>query len=593
MTVLEQTSPLKNGSISAALPIMTVSSPQVVSQIPKNTSLSPSVTCTVSSPACSLFTCLKLKAMAGATVAPQSLYTVSSGASTPLVNSTIFHRCVVSKASTENNHIMHTDFFSWLSISKKPMKSIMSTHFPLRTLVFPLNATLITTSELTEYPKSSDTELKTDPVAQSSGTFISKDPSFTRSLPLSTTLLSTSIPSYVTFQTTSFSLIPIVSSTSSLTQNISASQTSVSSLDTQGTSKIPITDLTTSVDFSKFTLKINLSTNFSAALKTSIVMPSLLMLRASEITIESQPSMPSPPPMTTHISNVSLGKQSSSVSSSEDGTISAIPAGISTQSTTPMIANTTVNATSSNAPYIFAKMMPSSSASLLVTSGTTLASRITTKTTDSFVVSLDFYMASASVPTTIETHKSLFTSAVIQASQSSRETPKINIMKTTVTTSPLSQMKSTSYIASEVKYTTSFEKSVDISEDGQTSHGQKNATRIKATTTDKSSPPYLPVTAAQSLLVSRNTTSVKNISVSGVLDVMTSDRSKIPTQKPITPYFSVSEATELQTRAVIDLSHSSGGMVLPSSSGTTAVADKAYFGTMMHTLISTSSECVV
>ncbi|XP_041265673.1 otogelin-like protein [Onychostruthus taczanowskii] len=287
-------------------------------------------------------------------------------------------------------------------------------------------------------------------------------------------------------------------------------------------------------------------------------------------------------------------KQSSSVSSSEeDGTISAIPAGIITQSTTPMIRNTTVNATSLKTPYIFAKMLPSSSASLLVTSGTTtLASRITTKTADSFVVNLDFYMTSAPVPTTIETHKSLFTTAVTQASQSTREIPKISITKTTGIMNPLSQMKSTSYIASEVKYTSSFEKTVDISEDGQTSHEQKNTTKIKTTTTDKSSPPYLPVTALQSLLFSRNTTSVKNISISGVLDVMTSDKSKIPTQKPITPYFSVTEATELQTRAMIDLSLSSGGMALPSSSETMAVADKAYFGTMMHTLISTSSECV-
>ncbi|XP_048158275.1 otogelin-like protein isoform X1 [Corvus hawaiiensis] len=286
-------------------------------------------------------------------------------------------------------------------------------------------------------------------------------------------------------------------------------------------------------------------------------------------------------------------KPSSSVSSSEDdGKISAISAGIITPSTTPMITNTTVNATSSKAPYIFAKMLPSSSASLLVTSGATLASRITTKTTDSFVINLDFYMASASVPTTIEAHKSLFTTAVTQASQSTRETSKINLMKTTGTTSPLSQMKSTSYIASEVEYTTSFEKTVDISEGGQTSHEQRNATKMKTTTTDKSSPPYLPVTAVQSLLFSRNTTSVKNISVSGVLGVTTSDTSKMPTQKPITPYFSVTEATELQTRTIIDTSHSSGRMALLSSSEMTPVADKAYFGTMMHTLMSTSSECV-
>ncbi|KAI1238975.1 Otogelin-like protein, partial [Lamprotornis superbus] len=64
------------------------------------------------------------------------------------------------------------------------------------------------------------------------------------------------------------------------------------------------------------------------------------------------------------------------------------------------------------------------------------------------------------------------------------------------------------------------------------------------------------LTAVQNLLFLRNTTSVKNISISGVLDVTTSDRSKIPTQKSITPYFNVTEGTELQTRARIDLSHS-------------------------------------
>ncbi|KAM6145505.1 otogelin-like protein [Phoenicopterus ruber ruber] len=302
-------------------------------------------------------------------------------------------------------------------------------------------------------------------------------------------------------------------------------------------------------------------------------------------------------------------KQSSSVSSSqEDGTISATSAGIVTQFTTPTITNTTGNATSLKAPYIFAKMPPSSSASLLVAYGTTVASRITTKTTDSFVADLDFYMAS--VPTTTETpmhvsHKSLFTSAVTQASRSTKETPKIMIMKPTGTASPLSQTKSTSFTASEFKYATSFERTVDILESGQTSHGQRNATKTKSTTTEKSSLPYLTVSAVQSSPFSRNISSLKNLSLSGIPDVTTSHWSKIPTQKTIKPYFSLTEPTELQTRTVIDLSHSSGGTALPSSSEPvetqtslastetmTATADKASFGTMMHTLMSTSSECV-
>lgn len=314
--------------------------------------------------------------------------------------------------------------------------------------------------------------------------------------------------------------------------------------------------------------------------------------------------MSSPPPKTGHISTVSLGKQSSSVSSSEeDGTISAMPAGIITQSTAPMIMNTTVNATSLKAPYIFAKIPPSSSAGLLVASGTTVASITTTKNTDSSVANLEFYVASASVPTTIETpmhvsQKHLFISAVTQASQSTKETPKIMTTMATSTTSPLSQMKSTSFTASEVKYSTSFERTVDILESGQALYEQRNVTKTKSTTTEKSSLLYLTV---HSLPFSKDT-SIKNLFPSGVPDIPTSDLSKIPTQKTIKTYFSLTEPTQLQTRTVTDLSHSSGGMTLSSSSEPvetptslastetmTAIAEKASFGTMM----STSSKCVV
>ncbi|NXX87877.1 OTOGL protein, partial [Centropus bengalensis] len=297
------------------------------------------------------------------------------------------------------------------------------------------------------------------------------------------------------------------------------------------------------------------SSNLLARLKTSIVMSSLLMSAIPEATLEGQSSriyMSSPPPKTTYISTVSLGKQSSS---EEDGTLSTISSRLITQSTTPMIMNTRVNATSLKAPYIFAKIPPSSS---LIASGTTVASRITSETTDSSVDDLGFYMASASVPTSIETPmhvslKSLFTSSVTQASQSTKETPKIMIMKTTGTANPLSQAKSTSFTASEVKYATLFEGTVDILESSQTSHEQRNVTKTKSTPTEKSSLPYL--TAS--------------------------------------------------TRSIADLPHSSGGMALPSSSEPektqtslastetmTAMVDKAFFGTGMHTLMPTASECL-
>uniref|UniRef100_A0A8C8BHN8 Otogelin like n=1 Tax=Otus sunia TaxID=257818 RepID=A0A8C8BHN8_9STRI len=196
------------------------------------------------------------------------------------------------------------------------------------------------------------------------------------------------------------------------------------------------------------------------------------------------------------------------------------------------------------------------------------------------------------------------THTATQASQSTKETPRIMIMKTTGTTSPLSQIKSTSFTASEVKYATSSERTVGISESGQTSYEQSNVTKIKSTTTEKSSLPYLTVSAVQSSPFSRNATSVKHLSLSGVPEVTTSDWSKIPMQKTIKP-FSLTEPTELQTRNITELSHASGGIALPSSSEpvetqisltstetVSAVNDKASFGTMMDTLMSTSSECV-
>nr|XP_047934780.1 otogelin-like protein [Anser cygnoides] len=269
-------------------------------------------------------------------------------------------------------------------------------------------------------------------------------------------------------------------------------------------------------------------------------------------------------------------KQSSSVSSSaEDGTISVMSAGIITQSTAPMIMNTTVNATSLKTPYTFVKIPPSSSASLLIASDTTVFPRITSKTSDSFVADLKFHMASPSAPTTIETpmyvsRKSLFTSPASHVSQSSKETPKMTIMKTTGTTNPLSQTKSTSFTASEFKYATSFERTSDTLESNQTSHLKRNVTKTKSTTTEKSSLPYLTVPAGQSSPFSRerNITLAKNLSE--VPDVTTSDWSKILTQR--------TETVETQTS-------------LASTKTLTAIADKASSGTMMHPL-SYTSECV-
>lgn len=262
-----------------------------------------------------------------------------------------------------------------------------------------------------------------------------------------------------------------------------------------------------------------------------------------------------------------------------------------------------VNATSLKAPYLFAKVPPSSSASSLAASGTTMPSRITTKTTD-----LEAYVASASVPTTVETsmhlsRKSLLTSAVTQASKSIRETPKSTDV-TTDTTNPLSQVKSTSFTASAIKHATSFERTVDVFPSGQTLYEQKTVTST-TTTAGESSLPYLAASAVQSLPFATNTTpSVKNVSLSGDLHVTTSGWSKIPIHETTQPHFGLTEPTEVQTRTRTDLPHSSGGMALPSSLkpveteaslATTGpvTAGKTSFGTGTPTLTSTSSECVV
>ncbi|XP_010222088.1 PREDICTED: otogelin-like protein [Tinamus guttatus] len=365
----------------------------------------------------------------------------------------------------------------------------------------------------------------------------------------------------------------------------------------QRTSKSPIIGFSpSSVDFSTFTSNSGLSISISAALKTSIKMPYLLMPKTPEVILESQlcwASVSSHPPKTTHLSTVSLGKQGSSASASaEDGKKSIISAGSITQSTTPLTMNITMNASSLKTDHIFAETTPS--ATVLVTSGT----RLTTKPTDSPVADLALVPATTEIPMYVS-HKFLFTSAPSQVSQSTKETLKMTIMKTAGTVSPFSQMKSISSTASEFKYATSNEKTADSLESIQTSIVQRNVTKTKSTTTEKSAP-YLTAFAAESspFLTKSDTTSVKSFSVSEVPDV-TSDWFKILTQRTVKPYFNLTESTELQNGTATNLSHSTSEMALPSSleqaqtslastEAITVTADQASFGAVMLT----SSECV-
>ncbi|NWI10836.1 OTOGL protein, partial [Crypturellus soui] len=242
--------------------------------------------------------------------------------------------------------------------------------------------------------------------------------------------------------------------------------------------------------FSTFTSNRSLSISISASLKTATKMTYLLMPKTSKVTLESQLCRASP--KTTHLSTVSLGKQSSSVSASaEDGKKSLISSGSITQSTTPLSMNITMSATSLKTDYIFAEA--TTSATVLVTSGT----RITTKPADLPVADLALVPATTEIPMYVS-HKFLITSALSQVSQSTKETLKMTIMKTAGTVSPFSQMKSISSTPSEFKYATPIEKTADSLESIQTSNMQRNVTKTKSTTTEKSSAPYLTAFADES-----------------------------------------------------------------------------------------------
>ncbi|XP_019370333.1 PREDICTED: otogelin-like protein [Gavialis gangeticus] len=525
ITAPKHIAPLSTSNISDDLSVMSSTSSSVASQMPTTTrTLSPLVThmSTLVSPS---ITPPKPKAMGEVTVVSESLY---KGPTTISVTPQISEVSITSTGSTESKHPLHKDLFPVSAISKRPTESVSSTVFPLATSLLPINVTSVThhvaktTSRITEH-SSLYTELKTAPLVQSTNTSLTpREPSgaalsFTSPSMLLTTLLSTSrppsseIPAITSF-TISSSVSPTVNRTSALISHAAVTQAPVLSLQTQEIPRSPGTELSTSP------LLTNVSSSPSAAPKTAIAEPHLLTPTTPEVTLESHSSRltitSSAPSETFHISAISLGTKSSSVSPSvEHKTISFVPAGIVTQSTIP-------------------------------------STELTTSTT---------------VNTTF-------------------------------------------------KYATSTERVADDIESSQMPHVQKNVTKTISRTTEKPSLLYL-TSSVKTITFSRKSSTISgdSASPSELPEVSQSDWSTILPQRTIKPYSNLTgpEQTgpsESQNFTIPGSSHSSYAMALSSTAEPgktqtsvtdtemmTVTADSPSFGTMVHTLMpssSSSSECM-
>ncbi|EMP36508.1 Otogelin [Chelonia mydas] len=642
--------PLSTDTLSTIPPLTETSSP-VASQIPTTmrttwSSLSPLVTHTMSTLMLPPITSPKPKATGEVTVVSKSLFLGPSTTSASLLATPqISEMSVTSTISTESKYALPTDAFPISAISKRLTTSISSTAFPFSTPVLPINATLSahyqmarTTSKITEYPISPHSDFKTASVVRSTDTSLTSRElsgaklSFTSPSTL-LTMLSSSRPSVskasaMTSHTTSSSVIPTVNRTSALISNITLTQSPIVSMGTQETSRSPHTELATSpVGISTLTLGTNIYISPSAVPKTSFALPHLLTSKTPKVTLESYSSIftttSSPPSETSHVSTVSLGTNISLSPSTEYETRTFVPTEIVTHSTVPSVAltmSTALSTTSLVPTYVTMKTSVSPSRSLLVTPATTITPSATAKSTESSVTHIELYKASSSVPipATSQTHmypspETLLASAHSLVSLSTKEMLKPIVMKTTGAMTAFSDLKITPSAASDLKYATSIGRTADTIESSQTSHVQKNITKTKSTTTEKSSLLHSTFSSVQttSLPSQSSITSGKSVSISEVSDVTLSDWSRIPPQRTIKPSYNLTEpeqvgTEESQSTTVTDSSHFSYAKVLSSTTEPVetqtsltdtdmmmrVTADNASYGTMIHTLMSSSSDCM-
>ncbi|XP_026504731.1 otogelin-like protein [Terrapene carolina triunguis] len=637
--------PLSTDTVSTIPPIITETSSPVASQIPTTmrttwSSLSPLVTHTMSTLMPPPITSPKPKATREVTVVSKSLFLEPSTTSVSLLATPqISEVSVTSTISTESKYALHTDAFPISTISKRLTASISSTAFPFSTPVFPINATLATyqmartTSKITEYPISPHSEFKTSSVVRSTDTSLTSRElsgailSFT--MLLSSARPSVSQTSAMTSHTTSSSVIPTVNRTSALISNVTLTQSPIVSMGTQETSKSPHTELATSLSgIATLTLDTNIYISPSAVPKTSFALPHLLTSKTPKVTLESYSSIftttSSPSSETSHVSTVSLGTNISSLSpSTESETRTFVPTEIVTHSTVPSAAltmSTALSTTSLVPTYVTMKTSVSPSITLLVTPAATIAPSVTAKTTESSVTHIELYTASSSVPipATSKTPmypspKTLLTSAHSPVSLSTKEMIKTIVMKTTGAMTAFSELKITPSATSELKYATSIGRTADTRESSQTSHVQRNITKTKSTTTEKSSLLHSTFSSVQttSLPSQSSITSGKSVSISEVTDVPLSDWSRIPPQRTIKPYYNLTEPEQVgigesQSTTVTASSHFSYAKVLSSTTEPvetqasltdtdmmmTVTAGHASYGTMIHTLMSSSSDCM-
>ncbi|XP_074812278.1 otogelin-like protein [Natator depressus] len=641
--------PLSTDTVSTIPPLTETSSP-VASQIPTTmrttwSSLNPLVTHTMSTLMLPPITSPKPKATGEVTVVSKSLFLGPSTTSASLLATPqISEMSVTSKISTESKDALPTDAFPISTISKRLTASISSTAFPFSTPVLPINATLgtyqmaRTTSKITEYPISPHSDFKTAYVVRSTDTSLTSRElsgaklSFTSPSTL-LTMLSSSRPSVsqasaMTSHTTSSSVIPTVNRTSALISNITLTQSPIVSMGTQEISRSPHTELATSpVGISTLTLGTNIYISPSAVPKTSFALPHLLTSKTPKVTLESYSSIftttSSPPSETSHVSTVSLGTNISLSPSTEYETRTFVPTEIVTHSTVPSVAltmSTALSTTSLVPTYVTMKTSVSPSRSLLVTPATTITPSATAKSTESSVTHVELYKASSSVPVpaTSQTHmypspETLLASAHSLVSLSTKEMLKPIVMKTTGAMTAFSDLKITPSAASDLKYATSIGRTADTIESSQTSHVQKNITKTKSTTTEKSSLLHSTFSSVQttSLPSQSSITSGKSVSISEVSDVTLSDWSRIPPQRTIKPSYNLTEPEQVgigesQSTTVTDSSHFSYAKVLSSTTEPVetqtsltdtdmmmrVTADNASYGTMIHTLMSSSSDCM-
>ncbi|KAM7177636.1 otogelin-like protein [Macrochelys suwanniensis] len=530
--------PLSTDTVSTISPMTETSSP-VASQISTTmrttwSSMSPLVTHTMSTLMPPPITSPKPKATREVTVVSKSLFLGPSTTSVSLQDTPqISQVSVTSTISTESKYVLPTDTFPISTISKRLTASISSAAFPFSTPVLPINATLATYQMATTTSKITAYPISPHSEFKTASVVQSTDTSLT-SRDLSGAILSFTSPS--TLLTMLSSSRPSVSQASAMTSHTTSS------------SVIPTVNRTSAL--------------------------------ISNVTLTQSPI-------------VSMGTQETSRSPHTE--LATSPSGIST-----LTLGTDI--------YISPSAVPKTSF--------TLAHLLTSKTPKVTLESYSSIFTTTSSPPSETSHVSTVSLGTNISSSPSTEYETRTFVPTEIVTHstvPSGALTMSTALTSDLKYATSTGRTADTIESSQTSHVQKNITKIKSTTAEKSSLLHSTFSSVQttSFPSQSSITSRKSLSISEVTDVTLSDWSRIPPQSTIKPSYNLTEPEQVgigesQSTTVTDSSHFSYAKVLSSTTEPvetqtsltdtdmmmTVTADHASYGTMIHTLMSSSSDCM-